>query len=51
MNNKYITNLVKVLPDKGIIEAYRITGKVNLGVLAGAINRYAKDLVASFLIL
>lgn len=45
----YVTNFVKVLPDKGTIEAYRIIGEVNLGVLAGVINRYTEDLVASFL--
>ena len=45
----YVTNFVKMFPDKDTIEAYRITGKVNLGVLAGVINRYAKGLVASFL--
>ena len=45
----YVTNFVKVLPSKDTIEAYRITGKVNLGVLAGVINRYAEGLVASFL--
>jgi len=47
--SKYVTNFVKVLPDKGSIEAYRIVGKVNLGMLAGVINRYAEGLVASFL--
>jgi len=45
----YITNFVKVLPSKDVIEAYRITGKVNLGVLVRAINKYAEGLIASFL--
>ncbi len=47
--NNYIMNLVKVFPDKGTIEVYKITGKTNLGLLAGIINRYSKGLVASFL--
>ncbi len=45
----YVTNFVRVMPDGGTIEAYRVTGKVNLGILAGIINRYAEDMVASFL--
>jgi len=45
----YVTNFVKVFPSKDTIEAYRITGKVNLGLLAGVINRYTEGLVASFL--
>ncbi len=47
--SRYVTNFVKVLPDKDSIEVYRIADKMNLGVLAGVINRYAEGLVASFL--
>jgi len=45
----YITNFVKVLPSKDVIEAYRITSKVNLGVLVRVINKYAEGLIASIL--
>ncbi|MEM0237898.1 MAG: hypothetical protein QXP97_07630 [Desulfurococcus sp.] len=46
---EYITNLVNVSFDKSVIEVYRISGKANLGLLTNVINKYAKDLVASFL--
>jgi len=44
-----ITNFVDVIPSKDAIKAYRITGKANLGVLVGVINKYAEGLIASFL--
>ena len=47
--NEYITNFVKVFPDKGIIKVYRAIGKVNLGLLTKVINMHVEDLVASFL--
>jgi len=45
----YVTNFIKVLPSKDAIEAYRVTGEVNLGVLVGVIDKYAEGLIASFL--
>jgi len=48
-DSNYIANFFSVIPEKSSIEVYRITGRINLGLLAKVINVYDQDIVASFL--